>query len=180
MNKQETTQIIALMAGNYNNISEKTKEQKQLMINTWQECLGDLDYRLVLQAVKKSILESPYPPTIHDIRKNVIEFMNPTQDDPLKAWDEAYKMIKNGGYMTQEQFDSHSSACKRFFGSLGQLKAYSFNTEFNLDVTRSNFLKQYDNMIKREKEEKLMPNRMKEIVAKLAEGFEIKQLEEGE
>ena len=32
MNRQETTQIITLLAGNYINISEKTKEQKQLMI----------------------------------------------------------------------------------------------------------------------------------------------------
>ena len=56
MNRQETTQVITLLAGNYDKIAEKTKEQKQLMINTWQECLGDLDYSLVLQAVKKTII----------------------------------------------------------------------------------------------------------------------------
>ena len=58
MKKQETAQIITLLAGNYNNIAEKNKEQKQMMLNTWQECLGDLDYKLVLQAVKKTIIES--------------------------------------------------------------------------------------------------------------------------
>ena len=66
MNNQETTQVITLLAGNYDSIAKKDKIQKQLMINTWQECLGDLDYKLVLQAVKKTIIESPYPPTIHD------------------------------------------------------------------------------------------------------------------
>lgn len=69
MNRQETTQIITLLAGNYSSIADKTKEQKIMMLNTWFECLGDLDYQLVLQAVKKAIIDSPYPPTIHDIRK---------------------------------------------------------------------------------------------------------------
>ena len=56
MNKQETVQVITLLAGNYDSISKKDSTQKQLMKNTWQECLGDLDYRLVLQAVKKTII----------------------------------------------------------------------------------------------------------------------------
>lgn len=179
MTKQETIQIITLLAGNYDTISQKTVEQKQLMISTWQECLGDLDYNIVLQSVKKAIIDSPYPPTIHDIRKNAIEFVNPTEDDALKDWDEAYKMIKNGSYMTQEEFDQHSPACKRFFGSVAQLKAYSTNPEFNLDVTRANFLKQHENLMKREKENKLMPEKMKEFVSTLVKGVEIKQLEEG-
>lgn len=69
MNKTETIQIITLLAGNYDSIAQKDKIQKQLMINIWQECLGDLDYNIVLQAVKKTIIESPYPPTIHEVRK---------------------------------------------------------------------------------------------------------------
>ena len=68
MSKQEMAQIITLLAGNYNSIAEKTKEQKQLMMNTWQECLGDLEYKVVLQAVKRTMLISSYPPTIADIR----------------------------------------------------------------------------------------------------------------
>ena len=79
MNKTETIQVITLLAGNYDSIANKDKNQKQLMIATWLECLGDLDYQLVLQAVKKTIIESPYPPTIHEIRKNAVEIINPTK-----------------------------------------------------------------------------------------------------
>lgn len=96
MNQQETTQVITLLAGNYDSIAKKDKVQKQLMINTWLECLGDLEYKLVLQAVKKTIIESPYPPTIHDIRKNAIEMVNPsTKKTAIEAWNEAYGMICN-------------------------------------------------------------------------------------
>lgn len=179
MNNKETVQIITLLAGSYDQIANKSDKQKSLMLATWQECLGDLDYNIVLQSVKKAIIDSPYPPTIHDIRKNAVEFMNPTNNDPLKDWDEAYKMIKNGSYMTQEEFDQHSPICRKFFGSVSQLKAYSTNSEFNLDVTRANFLKQHENITKRDKEEKLIPDKMKDMVKQLASNFEIKQLEEG-
>lgn len=178
MNKTETIQIITLLAGNYNSISEKSKEQKQLMINTWQECLGDLDYKLVLQAVKKTIIESPYPPTIHDIRKNAIELVNPsTQRTAIEAWNEAYKMICNGAYMTQEDFDKHSEEVKKFFGSPTQVRAYATNVDFNMDVVRSNFLKQYDNLVEREKQQKMLPEKMQQMIGNLANNLDIKKLE---
>lgn len=179
MNKQETTQIITLLAGNYSSIAEKTKEQKQMMLNTWQECLGDLDYNLVLQAVKKTIIESPYPPTIHDIRKNAVEIVNPTtKRTGIEAWDEAYKMICNGNYMTEEQFKMASPEVRKFFGSVNQLKAYSKNADFNMDVVRSNFLKQYDTIVNREKEQKLLPQQMQDFTKQLAERMSIKQIGE--
>ena len=179
MNKAETVQVITLLAGNYDSIAKKDSTQKQLMINTWQECLGDLDYQLVLQAVKKTIIESPYPPTIHEIRKNAIEIVNPTtQRTGIEAWEEAYKMICNGSYMTQEEFDSHTPEVKKFFGSKEQLKAYATNTDFNMDVVRSNFLKQYDILVNREKQQKLLPEKMQNLISKLANEMDIKMLEE--
>lgn len=180
MTKQETIQVITLLAGNYNSISEKSKEQKQMMINTWFECLGDLDYRLVLQAVKKTIIESPYPPTIHDIRKNATEMVNPfNARTPIEAWSEAYGMISNGLYMTEEQFDEHSPEVKKFFGNVGQVRelakadADTVNT-----VTKGQFLKQYDVIIKREQEDRLLPQQLKNIREALAEKMNVKQIGE--
>lgn len=178
MNKQETTQIITLLAGNYDSIAKKDKTQKQLMINTWHECLGDLDYKLVLQAVKKTIINSPYPPTIHDIRKNAVELINPTQNNALDDWDECYKMICKGNHMDQEEFNSHSPICRRFLGSITQLKAYASNVDFNMDVVRSNFLKQHEVLINREKEQKLLPENMKQMIGVLTKNMSIKELGE--
>lgn len=179
MNKAETVQVITLLAGNYDSIAKKDAIQKQLMINTWQECLGDLEYQLVLQAVKKSIIESPYPPTIHDIRKNAIELVNPsTQRTAIEAWNEAYKMICNGAYMTQEEFEQHSKEVQRFFGSKEQLKAYATNTDFNMDVVRSNFLKQYELIVERENKQKILPQKMQDMINQLTSKMEIKQIGE--
>lgn len=179
MNKTETVQVITLLAGNYDSIAKKDATQKQLMVNTWQECLGDLDYKLVLQAVKKTIIESPYPPTIHDIRKNAIELVNPsTKRTAIEAWNEAYKMICSGAYMTQEQFDEHSVEVKKFFGSPAQVRAYATNVDFNMDVVRSNFLKQYELIVDRENKQRLLPPKMQDMIEQLADKMSIKELGE--
>lgn len=180
MNKQETVQVITLLAGNYDSISKKDSTQKQLMINTWQECLGDLDYRLVLQAVKKTIIESSYPPTIHEIRKNAVEMMNPTQTrTAIEAWNEAYRMICGGLYMTQDQFETASPEVKKFFGNVRQVAELA-RTDIDTvnTVTKGQFLKQYDVLVQREQERKMLPPQMQEFTKQLAEKMSIKQIGE--
>ena len=178
MKKQETAQIITLLAGNYNNIAEKNKEQKQMMLNTWQECLGDLDYKLVLQAVKITIIESPYPPTIHDIRKNAIEMINPTiQRTAIEAWNEAYSMICNGGYMTEEQFKTASPEVQKFFGNVRQVKELALTDLKTVNtVTKGQFLKQYEVITEREKQQKLLPEQMQQMIGQLSGKMNVKQI----
>lgn len=179
MTRQETVVIITLLAGNYESFAKRTQtdEQVKIILDTWYSCLEDLDYKLVLQAVKKTIIESPYPPTIHDIRKNAIELVNPsTKRTAIEAWDEAYKMICSGAYMTQEEFEQHSPETRKFFGSVGQLRAYATNVDFNMDVVRSNFLKQYESIVEREKQQKLLPPKMQDMIEQLVNKMEIKQI----
>jgi hypothetical protein len=180
MNRMETIQVITLLAGNYDSIAKKDKIQKELMINTWQECLGDLDYKLVLQAVKKTIIEIPYPPTIHEIRKNAVEMVNPsTSKSAIEAWNEAYKMICGGLYMTQEQFDLASPEVKKFFGDVRQVKELAqTNTDIVNSVTKGQFLKQYDAIVEREKQQKLLPEKMQDLTNKLADRMSVKQIGE--
>lgn len=178
MNKTETTQIITLLAGNYDSIAKKDKIQKQLMINTWQECLEDLDYKLVLQAVKKTIIESPYPPTIHDIRKNAVEMLNPsTKRTAIEAWNEAYKMICSGNYMTEEQFKKASPEVQKFFGNVRQVKELALTDLKTVNtVTKGQFLKQYEAITEREKQRKLLSEQMQQMIEQLSEKLNVKQI----
>jgi len=173
MNRMETIQVITLLAGNYDSIASKDKTQKDLMIATWLECLGDLDYKLVLQAVKKTIISSPYPPTIHEIRKNAVEMINPTtQKTAIEAWDEALKMISGGLYMTEEQFNQYSPEVRNFFGSVNQVKQLAMVDMDTINtVTKGQFLKQYDVLVEREKQENLLPETMKDMIGGLANKF---------
>lgn len=180
MTREETIQVITLLAGNYDSIAKKDKIQKNLMINTWLECLGDLEYKLVLQAVKKTIIESPYPPTIHEIRKNAIEIINPSVSrTTIEAWNEAYRMICRGGYMTEEEFKKASPEVQRFFGNVRQVAELA-KTDIDVvnTVTKGQFLKQYEILVNREKEQKLLPDSLKQFREKLLENMAIKQIGE--
>ncbi len=180
MNKQETIQVITLLAGNYDSIAKKDKTQKEIMVNIWFECLGDLDYKLVLQSVKKTIIESPYPPTIHDIRKNAIEIANPSNNrNALDAWNEAYLMISNGLYMTQEEFEQHSPEVRNFFGSVRQVyELAQADADVVNTVTKGQFLKQYEIIENRKREQKLLPVKMKKLIEQMTNNMSIKQLGE--
>ena len=78
--------------------------------------------------------------------------------------------------MTQQEFDSHSEVCKTFLGSLTQLRAYATNVDFNLDVVRSNFLKQHEILKQRERQQKLLPKKMQDLTKQLAGNMNIKEL----
>lgn len=177
MNKMETIQVITLLAGNYDSIANKDKTQKDLMVATWLECLGDLDYKLVLQAVKKSIINSPYPPTIHEIRKNAIEMINPTTNKTaIEAWNEAVGMMSNGIYMTEEQFNRASPEVKKFFGNVKQVKELAMLDSDTVNtVTKGQFLKQYDVLVQREKEERMLPEAMKDLIGGLVNKFSLSE-----
>lgn len=177
MKKSETIQIITLLAGNYDSIANKDEQQKQFMVNTWQECLGDLDYRLVLNAVKKTIINSPYPPTIHEVRKNAIEMINPTTNKTaIEAWNEAVGMMSNGIYMTEEQFNQASPEVKKFFGNVKQVRELAMLDSDTVNtVTKGQFLKQYDVLVQREKEEKMLPEAMKDLIGGLVNKFSLSE-----
>ncbi|MGN1301804.1 MAG: replicative helicase loader/inhibitor [Clostridia bacterium] len=181
MSRQEIIQVLTLLAGNYESFAKRTEtdEQVKIMISTWLECLGDLDYKLVLAAVKKSIINSPYPPTIHEIRKNAIEMSATSiQKNPVEAWNEALKMISKGIYMTEEEFNQHSPEIKSFFGSVNQVRQLAMvDVETINTVTKGQFLKQYETLVQNKKEERMLPKEMKKSLDVLVNKMDINKLE---
>lgn len=180
MTRKEIITILTLLSQTYENFEKRmdTDEKVESMIMLWTECLGDLDYNLVLQAVKKTIIESPYLPTIHEIRKNAIEMVKPnTSKTAIEAWNEAYSMICNGLYMTEEQFEMASPEVKKFFGNVRQVKELAQTDSDTINtVTKGQFLKQYEIIINREKQDKLLPEKMQNLIKGLTSKIEIKQI----
>lgn len=172
MNKKELTQIMTILGSNYQGIAKQLEDEdkSKIVFRTWYECLGDLDYNLVMAAVKKSIISSSYPPTIHDIRTSALELVATKEEKktPIEYWNEAFKMIKSGSYMTREEFEKHSDVVKKFFGDVAQVKELAM-TDFNTvsTVTKGQFLKQIEVLQTREKEDKLLPDNMKETILKI-------------
>lgn len=98
MNKKQATQIITLLANSYENVGQKDISQKVAMVNTWYECLKDLEYEEVLTATYDIIKTSKYAPTVSEIRKTVEQ--NKKMLEPKQEWKEID--IEN---LTAEEYD---------------------------------------------------------------------------
>lgn len=88
-------------------------------------------------------------------------------------------MICNGIYMTEEQFNQASPEVKNFFGNVRQVTELA---KTNIDtvntVVKGQFLKQYDILVQRKKQQRLLPKELKEFTEQLVEQMDIRELEE--
>lgn len=175
MTRNETIQLLTLLSSNYKSIDEKLKDRDKakMLLEIWHECLHDIDFNLCMIAVKKAIISSSFPPTIHDIRAAATSIVKPAAEDKtaIEYWNEAYKMIRKGSYMTDEEFNKHSEVVKTFFGSVAQVKELA-QTDADVvnSVTKGQFLKQIDVIQAREKEMELLPAAMRETINQLKIG----------
>lgn len=180
MNREETTQILIILASNYPFYSEQMSEKgkSDILVKTWQSCFNDIPYEVVANAVKKTMLTSKYPPTISEVRKQAIGMINPpTQKTAIEAWNEAYEMICNGLYMTEEEFKQHSPEIRNFFGNVRQVKELAqCDTDTVNTVTKGQFLKQYEIITQREQEQKILPQQMQDFTKQLAEKMSVKEI----
>lgn len=158
VSKQEMSQIMDILktaySRYYNNIS---RDEMIKTINLWTEMFSDTDLVTLAIAVKSLISHFEFPPTIADIRKEIVK-LNSDKNISIDYWNEAYKMICNGLYMTQEQFDNHSNICKRYFGDLNRLRDKAKTENLNLEVEQSLFNKTAELMLQNKKQEKMIPN----------------------
>lgn len=146
----------------YNNIS---RDETIKTINLWTEMFSDTDLVTLAIAAKSLISHFEFPPTIADIRKEIVK-LNSDKKINIDYWNEAWKMISNGLYMTKEQFEQQSEICKRYFGNLNRLREKARTEDLNLEVEQSLFNKTAESMLQNEKQEKMIP---KDIQFKLKE-----------
>lgn len=172
MKKTEVVQLLAVINAAFPNmqITETTVE-------LWHELLGDLDFELAKAAVKKLILESPYPPTIADIRKHVMEITTPPEDriDAAEAWGEVIRAIWHHGYYCEkEALESMSPRTAKVVRYMGW-REICLSEDIN--VVRGQFIKMYNAVVERERQERLLPAALKEEIKKLSDGMSLKMIE---
>lgn len=180
MTKAETVKIFAVLTAAYPRFDTfKNKESLRPVVGLWNEMLADIPFSVVELAVKKLILESPYPPTIADVRKRAVEIMTPPEDqiDGVEAWGEVMRAIKHYGYYREaEAMESMSPKAAKVAKYMGwQEICHSEQT----GVIRGQFLKMYEIVANRERQDRLLPLDMREEIQRLAEGMDMKMIEGG-
>ena len=93
-NKQTIIKAITLLKTNYqNSLRDITKEELQMMINTWGEFFKDIPDNELEQAISNIINKNDYFPTISQIKKEIAN--NRTSDIPSAEdeWEEVIRTI---------------------------------------------------------------------------------------
>ena len=152
------------------------KTEAEETISLWQEMFSDTDIRLLTIAVKRLITHFEFPPTIADVKKEILKITT-KQESNIDYWQEVLKMMSNALYMKKEEFDNYSDICKRFFGNVDNLRSYGvMEKQEVINNIQPRFLKYAENYQKQEKENMMLPSNYKEMVQKLANNFDVKKL----
>lgn len=152
------------------------KTEAEETISLWQEMFSDTDIRLLTIAVKRLITHFEFPPTIADVKKEILKITT-KQESNIDYWQEVLKMMSNALYMKKEEFDNYSDICKRFFGNVDNLRSYGvMEKQEVINNIQPRFLKYAENYQKQEKENMMLPSNYKEMVQKLANNFDVKRI----
>lgn len=177
MNREQTIAILGVIKTAYPRFYDgKTKSELEQMIALWQEMFSDTNPAIVTLAVKSLISHLKFPPTIADVKEEIASRTN--KDTAIDYWNEAYNMICNGSYMTQEEFEECSYICQRYFGSVARLREKSRTENLNFEVEQSNFNKTAEILMERQKQDLMLPASIKQDLEKLVEHMSIKMIGE--
>ncbi|MGJ0847450.1 replicative helicase loader/inhibitor [Tissierella praeacuta] len=165
MKKSEVIKLLGMISGAYPNMKEIT----DLTVGIWYDCLKDMDTQVALLAIKKHILESPFPPSVSDIRKQLSEVTTPENErlDGASGWGEVIKAIqKYGSYNEIEALQSMSPTTRKVVKYMSWREICHSEKP---DVVRGQFLKMYEIVGERERQSRLLPLDFKEEITQIAE-----------
>ena len=170
MNITETAKLMAIISASYNNFESPPEKVK-----VWHTLLGDLDYKIAGLAVQKLIIDSPFPPTIHDVRKKALEVQHPDIPTPAEAWHILTKNIrKYGSYRASEGMAALPPVVKETAQYMGYKEIC--RSEDGEGILRAQFMPMYEQVLNRRREQAMLPEPIKEqirlIAGKLLPGSE--------
>jgi hypothetical protein len=131
----------------------------------WYIAFKDQEFKTVLLASEKYILTNKFPPTIADIREEVVKILHPTPDNGEQKWFEVLEAVKKyGSYNEPEALASLDEMTRQ------AVKAIGYRTiclSEKIGVERAHFFKIYNSMAKKEHDQNIVPKRIIEQIIKI-------------
>lgn len=169
MTEQETIKVVTLIVMSYPS-SEKFKDETSLkgMVAVWKTIFKDDNAQLVEMAVQKHISVNKWPPSIAEIREQMIELTRPDIIPPDIAW----SMVADVLHTETEygHFNIHSTFPKpiaRVVETIGWHNLYNLHcgsARGNKDgMDRVAFMDLYKPAYEREREQAMLPERIRNV-----------------
>lgn len=177
MNKEQIIAILKVLKTSYPKFyADMTKEEMLNTIDLWTEMFAHENPAIVVGAVKNLINTFKWPPTIADIKEEMYKLTEEEKQSPVEMWNMIIRAIRRSTYYADSEFEKLPPTAQKFVGSPRQLREWASSEDFNEGVEKSLFLKQYEVIVKRDKEEKMMLPEVRDLVKQLTLGNEIKQI----
>jgi hypothetical protein len=173
MTKEEIMKLLAIIHSSFPNHYKNFDEMMlKLSVQMWHKAFEDQSFPVVFGAVSKYILSHKFPPTIADIREEVVNMVNPkAMKSSQEAWEEVILAIKKFGFYRQGEgiktLDETSQRAVRTIGWDNICKSE------NIGIERSNFYKLYDALNKGTKEQAILPTALYDAIQKATERTKI-------
>jgi hypothetical protein len=162
----EVIKLIGICSANYRNWPEEGKEEAVTML--WLKMLEDTPFFIAEAAIEKYIAESTYPPTIADIRARIADITVFREKTPIEAWGDVCQAIRRFGHpRPKEAMLSLTPITQKVVESIGYMTLCRSENEM---ADRAHFLKVYEVLAKRERDDALMLQSTKDTMYRIQNG----------
>lgn len=120
----------------------------------WYAVLKDFDFQDVQKATYEYIRTGKYKPKPADIIELIVDNKAPQMPDEMsaqEAWGLVYKAICNSAYNSIKEFEALPEIVQKAVGSADNLRNHAIDSDFNLGVAQSQFIKAYNAILERKK-----------------------------
>lgn len=120
----------------------------------WYAALKEFDYLDVQKATFQYIRTGKYKPKPADIIDLIVTNKAPKPAEVMsaqEAWSLVYKAICNSAYKSEEEFEKLPAMAQKAVGSADNLRSQAIDADFNLGVAQSQFIKAYNSLVERQK-----------------------------
>lgn len=162
MNKQETIQIVTLIVGSYPAAGDLKKEETvKAMVVSWSAAFRDDDPQLVGIAVQKHIALNKWPPSVAEIRSQMVAISHPELVPPDVAWAAVSDILYANSGFSDHPYSTLPPLIVRCIEAIGWHNLREMHRGVYGDskpgMDRVMFLQQYTPMYERERDKAQLP-----------------------
>lgn len=172
MTEKETIQVVTLIVMSYPS-SEKFKDETSLkgMVAVWKNIFKDDNAQLVEMAVQKHIAVNKWPPSIAEIREQMVNLTRPDIVPPDVAWTAVSDLLHaKDEFGHFNVYDVLPEPVARVVETIGWSNLYNLHCgsrRGNKDgMDRVAFMDLYKPAYEREREQAMLPERIRNVCEK--------------
>jgi hypothetical protein len=163
MNRSEIKKLIGWAAANFPHLQDKDLSPTAEL---WFKLLPDMPYDIAEKALIKVLATAKFFPTVAEIRAAASDLCAPRVLSSGEAWEQVRKAIRRYGYYAQkETMELLDPVTAKAVECVG-LTEICYSEE--PDIIRAHFMKIYDQLANREREQALLPPQIRRVIDDVA------------